>query len=45
MINLKNKKLEVSIHVLIWLFFFLPVAFSLGFDGDWLGLLNIFGCS
>ncbi|WEK71122.1 MAG: histidine kinase [Candidatus Chryseobacterium colombiense] len=43
MINLKNKKLEVSIHVLIWLFlFFLPVAFSLGFDGDWLGLFKHF---
>jgi len=43
MINLKNKKLEVSIHLLIWLvLFFLPAAFSLGSDGNWLELFKHF---
>ncbi|PZU03962.1 MAG: histidine kinase, partial [Chryseobacterium sp.] len=43
MITLKNKKLEVSIHLLIWLvLFFLPAAFSLGSDGNWLELFKHF---
>ncbi|WP_326984139.1 histidine kinase [Chryseobacterium sp. MYb264] len=43
MINIKNKKLEISIHLLIWLvLFFLPAAFSLGSDGNWLELFKHF---
>ncbi|KIC61168.1 sensor histidine kinase [Chryseobacterium taiwanense] len=43
MINLKNKKLEASFHLLIWLvLFFLPAAFSLGSDGNWLELFKHF---
>ncbi len=43
MITLKNKKLEISIHLLIWLvLFFLPAAFSLGSDGSWLELFKHF---
>lgn len=36
MINLKNKNLEISLHLLIWLvLFFLPAAFTLGSETDW----------
>ncbi|MEN4760924.1 histidine kinase [Chryseobacterium sp. C39-AII1] len=43
MINIKSKKLEISIHLLIWLvLFFLPAAFSLGSDGNWLELFKHF---
>ncbi|WP_312076506.1 histidine kinase [Chryseobacterium sp.] len=43
MISLKNKKLEISLHFLIWLvLFFLPVAFSIGSDSDWKDLFRHF---
>lgn len=43
MINIRSKRLEISIHLLIWLvLFFLPAAFSLGSDGNWLELFKHF---
>lgn len=43
MISIKNKKLEISLHFLIWLvLFFLPVAFSVGQDADWKDLFRHF---
>ncbi len=36
MLNLKNKSLEISLHLLIWLvLFFIPSAFSIGSEGSW----------
>ncbi len=39
MIKTKDKNIEISLHILVWLvLFFLPVAFSIGSDTDWKGL-------
>ncbi|MDQ0593168.1 two-component sensor histidine kinase [Chryseobacterium ginsenosidimutans] len=43
MVNLKNKNVEISLHILIWLvLFFLPAAFSVGSDADWKDLFRRF---
>lgn len=43
MVNLKNKNVEISLHLLIWLvLFFLPAAFSVGSDTDWKDLFRHF---
>lgn len=43
MINLKNRNLEISLHLLIWLvLFFLPAAFTIGSDTDWNGVFRHF---
>jgi len=43
MINLKNKNIEISLHVLIWLvLFFLPAAFSMGSETDWTAIFRYF---
>ena len=43
MINLKNKNLEISLHLLTWLvLFFLPAAFSHGSNGNWKELFQHF---
>jgi hypothetical protein len=43
MLNLKNKSLEISLHLLIWLvLFFLPAAFSIGSEGSWQDLFQHF---
>lgn len=43
MINLKNRNLEISLHLLIWLvLFFLPTAFTIGSDTDWNGIFRHF---
>ncbi|GAA5085599.1 histidine kinase [Chryseobacterium ginsengisoli] len=43
MVNLKNKNVEISLHLLIWLvLFFLPAAFSVGSDADWKDLFRHF---
>lgn len=43
MINLKNKNLEISLHLLVWLvLFFLPAAFSFGAETDWSGVFRHF---
>lgn len=43
MINLKNRNLEISLHLLIWLvLFFLPTAFTIGSETDWNGIFRHF---
>ncbi len=43
MINYKNKKIEISLHVLVWMvLFFLPLAFSIGSDINWQDLFRHF---
>ena len=43
MINLKNKNLEISLHLLIWLvLFFLPAAFTIGSETDWSAIFRHF---
>jgi len=43
MVDLKNRNVEISLHFLIWLaLFFLPAAFSVGSDTDWIGLFRHF---
>jgi len=43
MINLKNRNLEISLHLLIWLvLFFLPTAFTIGSETDWTGIFRHF---
>lgn len=43
MIKIKNKNLEISLHLLIWLvLFFLPAAFTFGSATDWSGIFRHF---
>ena len=43
MIILKNKNLEISLHLLIWLvLFFLPAAFTIGSGTDWSAIFRHF---
>ena len=43
MINLKNRNLEISLHLLIWLvLFFLPAAFTIGSETDWSAIFRHF---
>lgn len=40
---IKNKNLEISLHLLIWLvLFFLPAAFTMGSETDWNGIFRHF---
>lgn len=43
MVNLKNKNVELSLHLMIWLaLFILPAAFSAGTDTSWKELFRFF---